>query len=54
MTALDESRTSAGTEEFVAALRAHAQRYHHQHPFHVRMNEGRLSREQIRGWVANR
>ena len=54
MTALDETRTTAGTEEFVAALRAHAQRYHHQHPFHVRMNEGRLSREQIRGWVANR
>lgn len=54
MTALDEAQTLASTEEFVAALRGHSQRYHHQHPFHVRMNEGRLSREQIRGWVANR
>lgn len=54
MTALDETQTPAGTEEFVAALRAHSQRYHHRHPFHVRMNEGGLSREQIRGWVANR
>lgn len=54
MTALDEAQAPASTEEFVAALRAHAQRYHHLHPFHVRMNEGRLSREQIRGWVANR
>jgi pyrroloquinoline-quinone synthase len=29
-------------------------RYHHQHPFHVRMNEGKLGPEAIRGWVANR
>ncbi|HET6504792.1 MAG TPA: pyrroloquinoline-quinone synthase PqqC [Amycolatopsis sp.] len=44
----------SGTESFVAALRAQSQRYHHQHSFHVRMNEGRLSRRQIQGWVANR
>lgn len=54
MTALDERPAPAGTEEFVAALRANARRYHHQHPFHLRMNRGELSREQIRGWVANR
>lgn len=54
MTALDQAQMPASTEEFVAALRAHSQSYHHLHPFHVRMNEGRLSREQIRGWVANR
>lgn len=29
-------------------------RYHHEHPFHRAMNEGRLSPEQLRGWVANR
>jgi pyrroloquinoline-quinone synthase len=29
-------------------------RYHHEHPFHRAMNEGRLTREQLRGWVANR
>jgi len=28
--------------------------YHDQHPFHRRMNTGELSREAIRGWVANR
>lgn len=58
MTALDETRafdsTGTSTAEFTAALRAHSQRYHDQHPFHVRMNAGQLSRDQIRGWVANR
>jgi pyrroloquinoline-quinone synthase len=39
---------------FVEELRAQSRRYHDQHPFHVRMNAGRLSRHQIRGWVANR
>jgi pyrroloquinoline-quinone synthase len=28
--------------------------YHHQHPFHVAMHEGRLSRQQLQSWVANR
>jgi pyrroloquinoline-quinone synthase len=42
------------TETFVAALREQSQRYHDQHPFHRKMNEGGLSREQIQGWVANR
>ncbi|MEU6644903.1 pyrroloquinoline-quinone synthase PqqC [Saccharomonospora sp. NPDC046836] len=46
--------TATETDRFVAALRAQSQRYHDQHPFQVRMNEGRLSRRQIRGWVANR
>lgn len=46
--------TSTETESFVAALRAQSQHYHDQHPFHVRMNDGRLSRRQIQGWVANR
>lgn len=42
------------TDGFVDALRARSQRYHDQHPFHVRMNAGLLSPRQIRGWVANR
>jgi pyrroloquinoline-quinone synthase len=42
------------TEGFIAALRAQSQRYHSRHPFQVMMNEGRLSRRQIQGWVANR
>jgi pyrroloquinoline-quinone synthase len=40
--------------EFEARLRAREARYHSHHPYHVAMHEGRLSREQIRGWVLNR
>ncbi|MDQ3812493.1 MAG: pyrroloquinoline-quinone synthase PqqC [Armatimonadota bacterium] len=29
-------------------------RYHNHHPFHRYMNAGRLTPEQVRGWVANR
>ena len=40
---------------FVEKLRAIGVRgYHDKHPFHVAMNEGRLSPEAVRGWVANR
>jgi pyrroloquinoline-quinone synthase len=39
---------------FVAALREQSRRYHSQHPFHRKMNEGHLSHRQIQGWVANR
>jgi pyrroloquinoline-quinone synthase len=41
-------------DDLVAALRACGSRYHDLHPFHVRMNEGRLSREELQRWVANR
>ncbi|MCR6489576.1 pyrroloquinoline-quinone synthase PqqC [Amycolatopsis sp. OK19-0408] len=46
--------TTTAETAFVDTLRAHARRYHDQHPFHVRMNAGLLSRAQLRGWVANR
>jgi pyrroloquinoline-quinone synthase len=46
--------TITETESFVAALRAQSRRYHDQHPFHRKMNEGKLNPRQIRGWVANR
>ena len=42
------------TDEFIAQLRARGAQYHDQHPFHVRMNAGELSREELRRWVANR
>ena len=42
------------TENFIGALRAQSVRYHSRHPFHAAMNEGRLDRRQIQGWVANR
>jgi pyrroloquinoline-quinone synthase len=42
-------------EIFVENLRAiGARAYHDKHPFHVAMNEGQLSAEALRGWVANR
>lgn len=41
-------------EELVAALRSQGARYHDLHPFHVRMNGGELSREELQRWVANR
>jgi pyrroloquinoline-quinone synthase len=41
-------------DEFERQLRATEARYHTHHPFHRMMNEGQLSREAIRGWVANR
>jgi pyrroloquinoline-quinone synthase len=53
-TGVAESSAPLTSDAFVDALRAQSQRYHHKHPFHVLMNEGRLSRAQIQGWVANR
>ncbi len=42
-------------ETFVANLRVVGVRaYHDKHSFHLAMNEGRLSPESLRGWVANR
>ncbi|HEY5744397.1 MAG TPA: pyrroloquinoline-quinone synthase PqqC [Terrimicrobiaceae bacterium] len=41
--------------DFIAALRAvGAERYHHLHPFHERMNRGELSSRAIKTWVRNR
>jgi pyrroloquinoline-quinone synthase len=31
-----------------------ARRYHHQHPFHLRMHDGKLTRGQLQAWVLNR
>ncbi len=45
---------TAGVEGLVEQLRGHSQSYHSAHPFHLRMNEGALRPDQIRGWVANR
>jgi|SRR5579863_7207069 len=42
-------------DEFRFRLRAVGEeRYHHQHPFHLRMHEGRLSRGQLQAWALNR
>ena len=41
-------------EDFEQKLRDKGKYYHIHHPFHVAMNRGNCSREQIQGWVANR
>ncbi|NIA55560.1 pyrroloquinoline-quinone synthase PqqC [Massilia sp. TW-1] len=41
-------------DEFEAQLRSRGAGYHIHHPFNVKMNDGLLGPEQIRGWVANR
>ena len=42
-------------DEFTAQLRSIGQAsYHDKHPFHRLMNEGRLNRDQLQLWVANR
>lgn len=41
-------------EEFEQRLRDKGRLYHIHHPYHVAMNTGKSSPEQIRGWVANR
>jgi len=41
--------------EFAARLRAVGEeRYHHLHPFNLRMHAGTLSKDEIRSWVLNR
>jgi pyrroloquinoline-quinone synthase len=41
-------------DDLVQALRAFSRSYYVEHPFHRLMHEGRLSRRQLQGWVANR
>ncbi len=41
-------------DEFEARLRERGAAYHIHHPFNLMLNGGRASREQVRGWVANR
>jgi pyrroloquinoline-quinone synthase len=52
-----DSATSATpwtAEELVERLRAQGTRYHNLHPFHLRMDAGELTREELQRWVANR
>src|SRR3954454_14287764 len=41
-------------DELVERLRAQGTRYHNLHPFHVRMDAGELTREELGRWGANR
>lgn len=49
-----DEQTPWSRAEFETRLRALGRLYHIHHPFQVAMHEGRLTREQIQGWVANR
>lgn len=49
-----EEQTSWSREEFEEKLRAKGAQYHIHHPYHQMMHEGKATREQIQGWVANR
>src|SRR5215467_2255683 len=40
--------------ELAAALRSFSGSYYAKHPFHQLMHEGRLTKPQLQGWVANR
>ena len=41
-------------DDLAGALRALSGSYYANHPFHTLMHEGRLTRRQLQGWVANR
>ncbi|HEY1306333.1 MAG TPA: pyrroloquinoline-quinone synthase PqqC [Vicinamibacterales bacterium] len=41
-------------DDLAASLRALSGSYYANHPFHALMHEGRLTRRQLQGWVANR
>jgi pyrroloquinoline-quinone synthase len=41
-------------EQFEQQLRDKGRGYHIHHPFNVMLNSGKATREQVRGWVANR
>jgi len=47
-------QTPWAPDEFADALRAQGDRYHSLHPFHVRMDAGELTRDELQRWVANR
>jgi pyrroloquinoline-quinone synthase len=50
-----EDQQLLSLEELRAAFRAVGEeRYHHRHPFHLMMHEGRLSRGQLQAWALNR
>ncbi|BEV08055.1 pyrroloquinoline-quinone synthase PqqC [Methylophilus glucosoxydans] len=54
MNAVSHDNLPWSREEFEAKLREKGQGYHIYHPLHMLMYEGKLSREQLQCWVANR
>jgi len=55
MSTVGHERGLLKESEFVAGFHAiGAERYHHQHPFHLQMHEGKLTRGQLQAWALNR
>lgn len=54
MNALSKDNLPWSREEFEEKLREKGRGYHIYHPLHVMMYEGKLSKEQLQSWVANR
>ena len=50
----EKNNEALNVDDFLAALQNQAEHYHHKHPFHLAMHEGRLNRKQLQGWIANR
>jgi pyrroloquinoline-quinone synthase len=50
----DDSAPAWDRATFEAKLRERGRAYHIHHPYNVMLNSGRATREQVRGWVANR
>jgi pyrroloquinoline-quinone synthase len=52
---VSEHQHPLSQEEFVERLRCEGgERYHDEHPYHVMMHEGRLTKPQLQQWVRNR
>lgn len=54
MSVPDDANIPWRAELFEQKLREQGRAYHIHHPFNVMLNSGAATREQIRGWVANR
>jgi len=53
--AITQQLQTLSRQELRAKLQEVGQeRYHHQHPFHLMMHEGRLTRGQLQAWALNR
>ena len=51
----EDTETLLSPDELTARLRQVGEaRYHHKHPFHIRMHEGKLTRRQFQAWALNR
>ncbi len=54
MTAAPRNVSPAENELVVRLHRIGEERYHHRHPFHLLMHEGKLTRGQLQAWALNR